>query len=166
MSIDPTGEPNVVDSSSIEDRLKARLQSKMSQRSETLPVLGYESIFAARYRALTFEEMRRIGKRNAKERDDDVKALNVAADTLVAACEEVFEVLPDGSYRSLEHPWSVALANRLGVGGETITTARRALMAIIGADHFDVMNNLEQYAEWRNEEVVDTASEEAEDFLR
>lgn len=147
-----------IDGQSIEQRLRARLAAKQGHRTVTLPVIGYEDLFTARYRALTYKEMKRIGRQSAGIADEDERELVVAADILAISCEEVFEVPAGGGDPvSLGHGFSPALAERLGL--PPVDSGRHCVLALF-ADDLDLIANQDAYIEWRDRAVVETATEE------
>jgi hypothetical protein len=147
---------NPIDGQSIEERLKARLALKQAQHETTLPVDGYEDLFAARYRAISYEEMRGIARRNERIADEDEREVATAADVLAIACEEVFAVEPDGEHTSLGAAWSPQLAQTLGL--PPVTTARQCLLALF-PDHMDLVSHQTAYLIWRDRATVKAAEE-------
>lgn len=146
-----------IDGQSIEQRLRARIEAKQGHRTVTLPVDGYEDLFTARYRALTYREMKRIGRQNMGVADEDEREMYVAADILAIACEEVFEVPAGGGDPvSLGSGWSPALAGRLGL--PHCDTGRQCVLAVF-ADDLDLVAHRDAYIEWRDRAVVETANE-------
>lgn len=147
-----------IDAQSIEQRLRARIEEKQAHHTIDLPVHGFEDLFKARYRALTYREMKRIGRQAVTIEDDDERELCIAADILAVACEEVFEVGTDGEDRSLGGPWNAGLGERLGLSH--VESGRQCLLAIF-TDELDLIAHRDAYIEWRDDVTVKAANSAA-----
>lgn len=119
--------------SSLQERLAARREQLQQERTFVLPVLGYEDVgLHARYRVLSYEELRKIGKRNEKLEGTTEGELAVAADTLINACVELIERNDDDSYVGLGHRWTPAAVRELfGLDLAPDATAREAVHAVL-----------------------------------
>lgn len=135
--------------------VQARREELQAGHTIDLDVPGWEGVLRARYRPVDWREMRRIGARVNRDRsnvDDFTRELYVAADTIVAACEEVLK--PNGAgWKGTGQRWSAELAHALGI--EDPQTPRQAIFALFGSDrlvarHFAELN---AWMEGENREV-------------
>jgi hypothetical protein len=121
---------------SLKAALRAKREQLFAERTFYLPVLGYEDDgLVAKYRALTYEQLRDIGKKNESLGDTSEGELTTYADTLVNACVE----LADGTERSengnpvsLGVRWSATAANEFfGASLPEDATSRVAIRAVL-----------------------------------
>jgi hypothetical protein len=136
---------------SLADRLAARRRSREAKRASvlTLPVNGYEDMFAASYRCLPFEEMGDIVKLHEKVGEDTNDEVDMGADILIRSNIDLLEVTgvnPDGSrqYQSLDQTW-VAPAITSLFQLPAFDNTREALKAALGST--DLMAHFKDYAE-------------------
>lgn len=123
---------------SLRDKVQARRAELQADTSTTLDVPGYEGILRARYRALSLKEINQIAERVGKMKDLDAttRELYVYADSLVLACEAVYDADLDRSRKEGDPPpagkkWGTALAHDLGFEA---ANPRQAVFAIIARD--------------------------------
>lgn len=139
----------------------ASLRGRLAHRREALrhrepffvPVPGYEDILAAKYHAIDYRTLRRIGMRQADNKDVPESEIAVAADTLATACDGFYEVPAEwdgdeSSLRDTGYTWDVRAARDLfGVGEDELpdgSTARAAILAIV-PDHTEVILHYGEY---------------------
>lgn len=147
---------------SLADRLAARRKAREAKRASvlTLPVNGYEDMFAASYRCLPFEEMGDVAKLHEKVGEDTHDEVDMGADILIRSSLDLFEVTgenEDGSkqYQSLGQTWTAPNIVALFQIPETSNT-REALKAALGS--YDLMAHFKDYA-FRVKEINDEESE-------
>jgi hypothetical protein len=154
-----------VEFASLAQRVNQRRAELQSQRTVTLDVPGYVGILAAEYRLLTWPTIRKIAHRHRKVRDEGVRELYVASDTLLLACEQVFEVKENGLSRPLGLKWGPELAVKLGVDNlPEASTNRQALIAIFDVDS-RIVGHYSEYVEWQQGEGVEVDQEVVADFV-
>lgn len=115
--------------SSLQEYLAAQREEMARDRTEVVPVPGYEKRLAARYRLIDAGKAEEIMDRPGS-------TLERAADTLINSCIELLEI--DGTdengnpqYRSTGHRWTPAAVRELfGVELPENTTARAAVLAV------------------------------------
>jgi hypothetical protein len=108
--------------------LKERRAQLAAKRSYEVPVHGFDGRVIGVYRALSYEEFRRIGSRHEKL-PEATQELYVAADTLIASCERIYARGDDGTTADLPM-WGVELARTFGIDNPDVNTPRRAVLAI------------------------------------
>lgn len=116
---------------SVRDRAKARRRELQEERAFTIPLKGYEDMFAVYYRVLSYEEYREIGKRHDENTPDG--ELAVYADTLIMACLDILELDENGKETSTGQRWTPAAVDAL-FGVEELpadATARQAIRAVL-----------------------------------
>ena len=155
--------PNDVVPGSLAARAKARRQQLLERNTVILEPGEYEGIIAIEYRAISYEETRRIGERlnritNAAERD-----LYLACDALIAACVQTYEIDTKGRRNELNAPLGVPLAIALGVEGVAELSPRQAMLGTF-TDHIRLMVHYAEYNEWLAGAQVDVDEEQAADF--
>jgi hypothetical protein len=127
---------------------RAKARAKQRQTILTIPIPGFEDLFAIQYRRLTFEEKSALVERHNVIDGDARERIESAADMLINACEDVVQVTGHDehgkpSYRSLQTRLTSAFVGRL-FGLEPVpSTARDAL--ILALDSEDLVTHFGQY---------------------
>lgn len=136
---------------SLSSRIAARRAERDRKRKEllTIPVNGYEDLFAAIYRRLPFEERGDVAKKHPGIGDDTTDEVGAAADTLINACQDVLEVVGKDEqgkpmYQSLGKRWtSSSIAELFELELAPKTTARQAMLTAFDSD--DLMDHFLEY---------------------
>jgi hypothetical protein len=148
--------PSMPQAGSLEDKIAQRRRDREQKRKTvlTIPIPGYEDLFAASYKRLTFEQKRTISYRHENVGSDATDEVGFAADLLQNACTDLLEVVgenPDGSkqYRSLGVKWITASIIKLfQIELPATATARTALMAAFDSE--DLMDHFGRYTRESN----------------
>lgn len=116
----------------------------------------------ARYHSLDYKVVRAIGLRQKDNSNQADSELKIAADTLLHACDGLFEVLENGDLRDTGFKWTVdAARNLFGIGPDEVpdeATSRVALMAMI-PDSTSIVLHYGKY-DARSRSVDDEVAEE------
>lgn len=140
---------------SLSARAAQRRKTLSEERSSIIEVPGYEGILAVEYRALSYSEARKVVARHERVKDEATRDLYIAADHLIRASVNSYELV-DGDVekrRELGHGWSLSLARELGIEVDETMTVRQAVLAcfprdtLLGAHYADYsgwLNNIEQ----------------------
>jgi hypothetical protein len=162
---DPVAEPSeyVDGDSSLRARIEARRKARQSQTTTTIDVPGYEGILAAEYRVLPWQTIRKNVTRHERQRDEGLREIYVAADGLLMACENLWEIKPDDTKVSLDVVWGIAAAQKLGIEVTPGMTARQALMAIFEVDS-RIVGHYSELVSWQQGENQELDEELARDF--
>lgn len=116
--------------SSLKERAAARRRQLEEDKSFVVPLIGYEDMFAVRYRALPLEDQMKIGERNAELKKAEQAVAN-AADTIINSCIEFLEVKGKDEYVSLGCKWTADTARELfGAELPEGASARDAVSAV------------------------------------
>lgn len=146
---------------SLRSWLKERRTELCAKRSYEVPVQGFAGRVVGVYRGLSYEEFRRIGARHEKL-PEATQELYIAADTLIASCEQIYATGDDGTTAVLPK-WGVELARTFGIDNPEINTGRRAVLAIFkGAEmnliiHFGALMKQTQATEGTVDEELGEA---------
>lgn len=143
---EPQGAPS---QPSLEQRVAARRQQRVAKRSSKfiLPVKGYEDLFGAQYRILSFEDRLAIATKHPGMEDDPVENVGASVDVLINACVDLLEVTGnddagDPVYQSLGKTWtSDSVAELFGTARQP--SVRQALIDAVGSD--DLMDHVKHY---------------------
>lgn len=139
----------LVPSGALSSKLARRRVDLSIKHPVDLPVPGYEEILVARYKALDYRTMREIGLRQEQNQDRADAEMKIAAETMVAACLELFERMPNQELRPTGFRWSTKTARELfEIGPDELpdgTTAAAALLKIV--DPTDLMIHFGEYSE-------------------
>src|ERR1700758_5533561 len=123
---------------SLRDRLAAKRQELMGERTFLLPIPGYDGIIAARYRPLSYEALRRIIRKNGSAADNATaeSELATALDVLIQANVELVERDDEGAYRTLDVRWSLpaAIADLFQIQAPEGATARYILQEVFAGN--------------------------------
>jgi hypothetical protein len=149
--------------SSLRARISERRRVLQSQRTTTIDVPGYEGILAAEYHVLPWQTIRRNVTRHERQRDDGLRELYIAADGLLMACENIYEIKPDDNRVALNIVWGLAAAQKLGIELPANATARQALLAIFGVDS-RIVGHYSELVAWQQGENQELDEELARDF--
>ena len=146
----------VADPGSLSDRVAARRKQREQKRSAilTIPVDGYEDLFAASYRRVTPTEKEQILDRFDLDANGIPKdRIGSSIDLLVKGCVDILEVTgkdADGKpvYRSLGKRWtSATIAELFQVDEEMVgdrPSVRETLRAALDAE--DLLSHFNAYA--------------------
>jgi hypothetical protein len=129
---------------SLSDRIAQRRAERERKRAEilTIPVEGYEDLFAASYRRLKYEEKGTIAHRHDGIGSDATAEIAASADFLINGCVDILEVTGEDEagkpiYRSLGKRWTAAtIAELFQVEIAPQTAARTAML--LAFDHEDL----------------------------
>lgn len=159
-------DPDVLDepvepSGSLSSRMQARAQELQSQRTTIIEIPGYEGILAAEYRMLSWETVRKIAQRHRKQ-PEALRELYAACDTLITACEQMYEVLPDGTRTPIDERWT-QLARRAGKTLPEDASPRVALITLFDVDT-RIIAHYQEWMNWQQGESSDVDMEIAADF--
>lgn len=133
---------------SLKERLARRREELRRNRVIDIPVPGYEKELVARYIPLDYHTLRRIGKRAENQQDEIQAEIDLAADTLVNACEGIYEKKADDEgLAPTGYKWGTKAAVELfGLPVQELSenpTAREAILAIFPSDTLVVGHYLE-----------------------
>lgn len=137
----------------LKGRLANRRGALLAKEPFFMPVPGYEGLIVAKYRALDYRTIRRIGMKQADNPDQPESEIAVAADSLVNACLGLYGVPEDwdGKEDTLiptGHGYSADAARELfGVGQDELpegSGGRLALLSIV-PDATDVVLHYAAY---------------------
>lgn len=148
---------------SLAERAKARRDQLLDRQTVTLEVPGYEGILEVEYRALSYSESRKIVARHQRQRDDAVRELYIAADQLIAASINAYEITGDETRKALECGWGLQLARMLGVEVSEGTTARQAIFKCFARETLLSAHYIE-YTEWLSSADAEADQEQRVDF--
>lgn len=130
--------------------LAARMQERREQlersQSTFMDIPGYDDLICVAYRAIGWQRINKIVDGVAGERDPSLRQLYAAADTLIAAREQVYEVTPEGTLRAIDASWH-DLCEGAGVALPEDATERVALLALFEVDS-RVMSHYGEYERW------------------
>jgi hypothetical protein len=149
---------------SLAARATARRQEISERKSLVLEVPGYEGLLAVEYRALAYHEGRKIAARHQRQHDDAVREIYIAADQLIRASVNSYELREDGTSIELGIGWGRELAERLGIKIHDTTTARQAVLACFPSDVL-LTRHFVEYGEWLQDTQSDVDDEQRADFL-
>lgn len=150
--------------SPLQARIAQRRKVLQSQRTLTIDVPGYEGILMAEYRVLPWQTIRKNVDRHQRQRDEGLRELYIAADGLMMACENLYEIKPPNDTKvALDVVWGIAAANKLGIELEPGTTARQALLAIFEVDS-RIVGHYSELVSWQQGENQELDEELARDF--
>lgn len=157
--VETVGAPAIPDS--LGSWLKEKRARLCEKRSYEVPVQGFEGRVVGVYRALSYEEFRRIGSRHEKL-PEATQEMYVAADTLIASCERIYAKGDDGTTAELPK-WGVELARTFGVENPAVNTPRRAVLAIFDGAEMNLILHFGSLMEQQQavEEAVDEELGEA-----
>jgi hypothetical protein len=163
-----TTRPAPTQAGSLADRARQRRESIRKQNTERFTVPGYDGIIEAEYRLL---DWKRIGKVQSahdrlRRRDEDLAALYSAADLLIAANVDIYDLGPaaGAESKSLGLTWGPALARELGVEDlPDNCTARQALLAILVVES-RVIDHFRDYERWQQGHAPRADEEAVRDF--
>lgn len=163
----PVVEPSqYVDANSpLKERISERRKVLQNQRTVILDVPGLEGILAAEYRALPWQTIRKNVSKHERQRDQGLRELYIAADALIMACENLYEVMSDGTQVPLNLTWGHAAASRLGIDVAADATVRQVLLAIFEVDS-RIVGHYAQVAAWQQGANQEIDKELARDFTR
>lgn len=152
---------------SMAERAEQRRRHLLSQNTETFDVPGYIGILRVEYRAMDYKELRKIAARHQRVKDDADQELYIAADTLIAASENSFEVLPgekegEERVRELGLTWGLSLARELGVTTPG-DTARQAVFAVFPQKTW-LTQHYTDYTDWLRGIGVQVDEEQSAEF--
>lgn len=148
---------------SLQARARHRRDRLLKHKTTIIEVPGYEGILAVEYRAISYQEGRKIAARQERQSDEALRELYIAADQLIAASVNAYEVTDDGDQKPLNMGWGVALARMLGVDIYEGMTLRQAVMACFVRDTF-LTRHWAEYTEWLGSAQVDADEEQRQDF--
>jgi hypothetical protein len=137
-----------MEAGSLQERLHQRRAEMQAQEPEEFDVPGYEGIIVARYQILPWKQHRAITARHEKSRDVAERDMYVAADTLINACVDLAEVLPDGSRKPLGYKWGVKAAQELFGVDSPLETARQGILACFPRDGL-LMSHYGEVMQWQ-----------------
>jgi len=146
---------------SLQARAQARREVLLDRQTTRLEVPGYEGILEVEYRAMTYAEGRKINARHERQRDEATREIYTAADQLIAASVNAYEITPEGA-KELNVGWGPALAKMLGIDVEGLTV-RQAVLACFTRDTF-LTRHWAEYVEWLSSAEADVDEEQAADF--
>jgi hypothetical protein len=154
--------------------MAARREQIESQTTVVLELPGYEGILGVEFRALGWQRIRQSMARHRKIKDEGLKEMYAAADTLIAAREETYELNPEVSTTTVEIDEQEVPARPLGEtfkdlsirAGLRVTESTTERQAVFGLLHRDarLMDLYRAWEEWLK--GVDFDEELAEDFGR
>jgi hypothetical protein len=153
---------------SLKQRAAERRAELQKEQHFDIPVPGYEDLFVARYTQLGYHVLRHIGKGIESEPDEIQREIDLAAATLVNACQGLYEAKPDGSLEPTGYRWTTTAALELfGVPESELppgSTARAALLAVLESDtvvvrHFAEYSELSVNGRRETDEVLKGESE-------
>jgi hypothetical protein len=148
---------------SLHERMRSRYEQRQGERTEKFPVPGYSEYLYVELRSLGWEAIRKVTKRHERLRDEATKELYSAADQLVAATVQFWEVDKDGDPTiSLEDTWT-SLARATIPHFPQDGSARTALLSLIGESN-RVIFLWSNWGEWSDSEKADVEEKVAEDF--
>lgn len=150
-------------SPSLAARASHRREMLLEQHSIVLEVPGYEGVLAVEYRAVGYPESKRIHERLRRIRDEAERELYVAADHLLVASTNSFEMSEHGS-RELGHGWGLELARELGIEIGEGMSARQAVLACFPREQLLLTHFYVDYSEWLSGATLEVDSEQARDF--
>lgn len=149
-------------SGSLQARAAARRDALLKRQTTIMEVPGYEGILAVEYRAITYAEGRKIATRHERQRDEATREVYVAADQLIAASVNAYELQEGKEGKELGVGWGLALAKMLGVD-TTDMTIRQATLACFARDTF-LTRHWSDYVEWLSSAEADVDEEQRADF--
>lgn len=152
-----------VDYVSLAERARERRRQLETRHTTVLEPPGYEGLLAVEYRVITYGDVRKITQRHERIQDDATRELYSAADHLIMASINSWQIEPDGSRHKLGLRWGRELAQELGIELSDTLTARQAVFACFPRDIF-VANHFAEYMSWLSEVESDIDVEQAADF--
>lgn len=145
---------------SLAARMRGRAQELERQVTETFDIPGWEDILAVELRLMPWATLRGIGQRNRKVKQAAIQELYTAADSIITATEQFYEVA--GEHKTpLEESW-ITLAKRTGRPLPEDLTQRQAVIALVGDTRVMVLYN--EWSEWMQGERRDVDEEVMRDF--
>lgn len=150
-------------SMTLADRARVRRQALMDQRTVRLEVPMYEGIVAVEYQALGYAQQRRISERVRNVKDDAERELYIAADQLLTASINSYEMLPEGGVNELGVGWGVTLAKFLGVENAEDMTPRQAMLSCFPREQLMIVHFAE-YTDWLAGALLEVDDEQRPDF--
>jgi hypothetical protein len=134
-------------SSSLADRMAKRRSAIERRKTKTLEIPGYEGILEVEYRLLGWQSIRKIQARHEGLTDEGLQQLYSAADTLITAREETYEIPENGGQpRPLGENW-IELARRSGATLPENCSQRQAMFLLFVHD-MRLMEHYGQYERW------------------
>jgi hypothetical protein len=147
-------------SNSLGDRMKARA-SELEKQQADFPIPGYDDVLEVELRALGYQTIRRVQRKNEKIRDPTVQELYTLADQLLTATQGFREVFPDDREpQEIDDTW-VTLAKRLPNCPEDVTP-RQAILKVIGDKRLAFL--VQDWSEWARTVRSDVDEEVVADF--
>lgn len=109
--------------STLQEWLTAQREQLAQDRTEVIPVPGYEQRLAGRYRLLPLTNAEKIIEKTETNTDR-------YADSIIQSCVGLLEIVGENEYRETGHRWSSAGVRELfGIDLPEGATARQALLA-------------------------------------
>lgn len=146
-----------VDPGSIQAELRGLLIAKLNEKTVDLPLPRFDGRLWSTYRAVHWEDQKRIAKRNARLKEAAAE-VSSAADTLIEACVTTFAVLPDDTRHDLQLRLGRPLAQYLGLDVEGVTD-RQALHLMF--TDMQIIGHAAEFGRWVAGEASVTAEDEA-----
>lgn len=147
-------------SNSLADRMKKRAATLEKEQADWFPIPGFDDLLEVELRALGYQTIRRVQRRNEKIRDQTVMELYNMADQLLTATQGFRQV---NEPSSLEGETWVSLARRLDNCPPDLTP-RQALLFLVGEKR--IMFLVQDWAEWARTVRDDVDGEVVRDFDR
>jgi hypothetical protein len=148
---------------SLAERAQARREELQKRHTVCLEPPGYEGLLEVEYRVLTYADIKKIAARNERVSDDAMRDLYMAADGLLTASINSYEIVPGGGRRELGFGWGVQLGLALGYDVEDLTP-RQALFACFPRDFLLFTHYNSDYNDWLQGTTDSVDEEQAEDF--
>jgi hypothetical protein len=153
---------------SLAARARTLRQQRLANQTITIEAPGLlAGILAIEYRATSYAESKRIATRHERQQDLAVRDLYMAADHLLLASVNAFEINERGeTQRELGFGWGISLAQALDVKLSEAATARQALMAIVEdyASDVQLVTHYNVYTEWLGGAFQEVDEQQQVDF--
>lgn len=149
---------------SLEARMARRRTALESATTERFAIPGYESVVEVELRMLDYRHTRRIGKRHERVRQEEVRELYIAADSIIDATVAFFEVHGMEAEDEPTNVSWVSLARSAVPSLDANTTPRQAILALLDGQR--LAHLADDWSKWMRSERGDVDDEQAEVFRR
>jgi hypothetical protein len=120
-------------------------------------------VLAVEYRAVSYQESKRIQERLARVKDEAEKEIYAAADHLLLASFNAYD-LTCSPVREIGFGWGIGLAKAMEVEISEGMTPRQALLACFPREQLLLTHFYNDYSDWLSGATVDVDEEQVRDF--